>query len=103
MTESAPESEVVRNAEQSRYEVRYGGELAGFAEYEEHADETVFTHTTIDDAFSGKGLGSRLAEYAIEDTVARDRVIRPLCSFIKAYLDKHPDYDAHVIGKGVTR
>ncbi|MGK8504537.1 GNAT family N-acetyltransferase [Nocardia asiatica] len=103
MTEAASESKVVRNDERHRYEVFHGGELAGFADYEERGDETVFTHTEIDGAFSGKGLGSVLAEHAIEDAVARERVIRPVCPFIKAYLDKHPQYDAHVIGKGVTR
>ncbi|QBS41595.1 hypothetical protein DMB37_17120 [Nocardia sp. CS682] len=103
MTAAASESKVVRNDEKNRYEVTYGGELAGFAEYEERDDETVFTHTEIDGAFSGKGLGSTLAKHAIEDVIERGRVIRPLCPFIKAYLDKHPQYDAQVIGKGITR
>ncbi|WTL52506.1 GNAT family N-acetyltransferase [Nocardia sp. NBC_01499] len=103
MTAAASESKVVRNDEKHRYEVFYGGELAGFAEYEERDDETVFTHTEIDGAFSGKGLGSTLAKHAIEDVVERGRVIRPLCPFIKAYLEKHPQYDAHVIGKGISR
>ncbi|MGW4094371.1 GNAT family N-acetyltransferase [Nocardia sp. NPDC004750] len=103
MTESASESKVVRNDERHRYEVFYGGELAGFADYEERDDETVFTHTEVDGAFSGKGLGSVLAKSAIEDVIERGRVIRPVCPFIKAYLDKHPDYDEHVIGKGVDR
>lgn len=103
MTAAASESKVVRNDEKHRYEVFYGGDLAGFAEYEERDDETVFTHTEIDGAFSGKGLGSTLAKHAVEDVVERGRVIRPLCPFIKAYLDKHPQYDAHVIGKGVKR
>ncbi|MEU7764119.1 GNAT family N-acetyltransferase [Nocardia sp. NPDC049190] len=103
MTESAQASTVVRNDEKQRYEVLYNGELAGFAEYEERDDETVFTHTEIDGAFSGKGLGSVLAKGAVEDAITRGRVIRALCPFIKAYLDKHPDHDAHVIGKGIIR
>lgn len=63
----------------------------------------MFIHTEIDGAFSGKGLGTALAESAIEDAIGRGRVIRPLCPFIKAYLEKHAEFDAHVIGKGVTR
>ncbi|WP_309234749.1 GNAT family N-acetyltransferase [Nocardia sp. XZ_19_385] len=103
MTDSTPEATVARNAEKKRYEISYDGKLAGFAEYEERGDETVFTHTEIDDAFAGKGLGKVLAKAAIEDTIELERVIRPLCPFTKAYLEKHPEYDAHVVGKGVTR
>ncbi|MEU7142608.1 GNAT family N-acetyltransferase [Nocardia sp. NPDC046473] len=103
MTAAASEAKVVRNDEKNRYEVFYGGDLAGFAEYEERDDETVFIHTEIDGAFSGKGLGSTLAKHAVEDVIERGRVIRPLCPFIKAYLEKHPQYDAHVIGKGVQK
>ncbi|WP_433527336.1 GNAT family N-acetyltransferase [Nocardia pseudovaccinii] len=103
MTESTPGNKVARNDEKNRYEVFYGGELAGFADYEERDDETVFIHTEIDGAFSGKGLGTVLAKDAIEDAIGRGRVIRPLCPFIKAYLEKHPQYDEHVVGKGVTR
>ncbi|WP_324195114.1 N-acetyltransferase [Nocardia cyriacigeorgica] len=44
-----------------------------------------------------------LAHQAIEDVIARERVIHPVCPFIKAYLDKHAEYDAHVVGKGITR
>ncbi|MFC9896615.1 GNAT family N-acetyltransferase [Nocardia sp. NPDC127579] len=99
---SEPSAAVSRNEDKSRYEVFYGGELAGFAEYEEPGNETVFIHTEIGDAFAGKGLGKVLAKTAIEDVIGRGRVIRPLCPFIHAYLDKHPEYDAHVIGKGAT-
>jgi predicted GNAT family acetyltransferase len=100
MTEATEQSKVLRNADESRYEVRYGGELAGFAEYTERGGETVFTHTEIDPAFGGKGLGSRLAKFAIEDTVERARRIRPECPFIRSYLEKHPEYNADVVGVG---
>jgi predicted GNAT family acetyltransferase len=99
---STPENKVVRHDEKNRYEVFHGGALAGFADYEERDNETVFIHTEIDDAFSGKGLGGALAKDAIEDTIARGRAIRPICAFIKGYLDKNPQYDAHVVGKGIT-
>ncbi|AVH22054.1 GNAT family N-acetyltransferase [Nocardia cyriacigeorgica] len=103
MTDSTVATDVVHNESKHRYEIWYGGELAGFTEYEERGDQTVFTHTEIDDAFGGKGLGTVLAHQAIEDVIARERVIHPVCPFIKAYLDKHAEYDAHVVGKGITR
>ncbi|RJO76491.1 N-acetyltransferase [Nocardia panacis] len=102
MTEAA-QIEVGDNPAEQRYEIRYDGALAGFAEYEEIGDETVFVHTEVDSAFAGKGLGGILAKGALDDVVRRGRVIRPLCPFIKSWLDKHPEYDAQVIGKGVIR
>ncbi|WP_067838283.1 GNAT family N-acetyltransferase [Nocardia lijiangensis] len=102
MTELA-ETKVARNAEQNRYEVYYGGELAGFTEYIERDNDTDFVHTEIDKAFGGKGLGTVLAKEALDDVIARGRTITAHCPFIKAFVDKHPEYDPHVVGKGIQR
>lgn len=98
MTESAVNSKVVRNDDRSRYEIFFDGEIAGFAEYEERDNETVFTYTEVDQAFSGKGLGSSLAAGAVGDAAGRGRAIRPECQFIRSYLDKHSEYDSQVVG-----
>ncbi|MGW6423197.1 GNAT family N-acetyltransferase [Nocardia sp. NPDC055053] len=95
------EPQVVRNADKDRYDVFYDGELAGFAEYVERDNDTDFVHTEIDDAYAGKGLGSVLAKYAVEDVIERGRTITAHCPFIRGWLDKHPQYDAHVVGKGL--
>lgn len=102
-TSTEPERRVVRNAEKNRYDVFYGGELAGFAEYIERDNDTDFIHTEIDGAFAGKGIGSVLARLAVEDVIARGRTITAHCPFIRGWLDKHPEYDAHVVGKGIAR
>ncbi|WP_280462636.1 GNAT family N-acetyltransferase [Nocardia carnea] len=98
MTGTTEESTVVRNADKDRYEVFYDGGLAGFAEYTDRGTETVFTHTEVDSAFEGKGLGSKLAAFAIRDTVDRGHRIRPECPFIRSYLERHSEYAAHVVG-----
>ncbi|WP_067542966.1 GNAT family N-acetyltransferase [Nocardia crassostreae] len=104
MSEQAVAAAVVRNDEQHRYEVWYGNSLAGFAEYREREDgDTVFIHTEVDSAFGGKGLGNLLAHDAVTDAIARGRAIVPRCPFIKSWLDKHPEYDEHVVGKGIKR
>lgn len=96
-----PATSVIRNDDAHRYEVFYGTELAGFSVYEERGDRVVFIHTEIDESFGGKGLGSILARHAVEDVIARQRVIVAQCPFIAAFLAKHPEYDAHVVGKGI--
>ncbi|MEV6767717.1 GNAT family N-acetyltransferase [Nocardia sp. NPDC051030] len=103
MSEQAVAAAVVRNDAQHRYEVWYGNSLAGFTEYRERDDDTIFIHTEVDAAFGGKGLGNTLAHEAIEDVIKSGRVIVPRCPFIKSWLDKHPEYDEHVVGKGIRR
>ena len=85
---------VTHNPEESRYDAHLDGELAGVAVYVLHGEDAiVFTHTEVDDRFEGKGVGSALARFALDD-VRRDgaRHVVPRCPFIKGWIDKHPDY-----------
>ncbi len=75
-----------------RYEITVDGEHAGYAFFELHHGVVVFTHTEVDDAFEGKGIGSQLARAALDDVRSRGLKARPLCPFIKAWIEKHPDY-----------
>src|SRR3954447_10149284 len=93
----ADDARVERNADKHRYELYVGDALAGFAKYRESGNRVVFTHSEVDDAYSGHGLGKLLAAGALDDAVGREKVIVPLCPFIAAYLRKHPDdYTGHV-------
>ncbi|MEU9844295.1 GNAT family N-acetyltransferase [Actinomadura sp. NPDC048032] len=85
-------TEISDNAEQSRYEIRVDGDLAGFAEYERGEGTVVFTHTEVDSAFEGKGVGSALARGALDDVRSKGFSVVPLCPFIKKWIDRHPDY-----------
>ncbi|WP_245400268.1 GNAT family N-acetyltransferase [Nocardia albiluteola] len=101
--EQAKHASVIRNDAQLRYEIWYDDKLAGFAEYREREEDTVFIHTEVDTEYAGMGLGNTLAQGAVEDTIARERTVVPRCPFIKGWLDKHPQYDDHVVGKGIQR
>jgi predicted GNAT family acetyltransferase len=91
--------EVRNNAEQSRYEARVGGELAGYAEYELSDGRIVFTHTVVEDEYEGQGVGSTLARTALDDVRADGtRRVIPRCPFIKDWIEKHPDYQALIRG-----
>lgn len=85
------------NPDQHRYEARIGGVLAGFSEYRLAEGRITFVHTEVDTKFEGKGVGSALARYALDDVRSRgDRTVVPLCPFIKAWIGKHPDYQSLV-------
>jgi uncharacterized protein len=87
---------VRNNPAASRYEAMIDGERAGFAAYQRGTDRVVFTHTRIDPAFEGRGVGSVLARSALDDVIASGMTITPLCPFIAAYIKRHPEYLVHV-------
>jgi uncharacterized protein len=90
---------VTRNEDEHRWEARVGGELAGFAAYRLTDELVVFTHTEVDPAFEGRGVGSTLARHALDDVAEEGtRQVMPLCPFIKAWIARHPDYVPLVYG-----
>jgi predicted GNAT family acetyltransferase len=85
--------QVTDNPDLSRWEARVDGELAGFAEYHRRGSSIVFTHTEVDDAFEGQGVGGAIVRQSLDAIRAggQDDVV-PLCPFYQGWIEKHPDY-----------
>lgn len=91
--------DVTRNEDARRYEARIGDALAGFAEYQRTDELVIFTHTEVDPAYEGRGVGSALARYALDEVRAEGtHQVMPLCPFIKAWIARHRDYVPLVYG-----
>ncbi|GGS93022.1 hypothetical protein GCM10010156_59100 [Planobispora rosea] len=86
------EPTVVDNPEAGRFEILVDGRVAGFAEYRRSGTKVSLTHTEIDPAFEGRGLGSILARGALDASRAEGLSVLPFCSFIRGYIERHPDY-----------
>ena len=86
------DTSVVDSPPQHRFEIRADGELAGFAAYREGEREIVFTHTEIDPAYEGKGLGSVLVRAALDEVRSRGHAVLPACPFVRSFVERHPDY-----------
>ena len=82
------------------YEITVDGRHAGLAAFAEKDGVVVFTHTEVDPAFGGQGIGGRLAQAALDDARSRGLSVVPLCPFIKGWIDKHPDYQDLVRATG---
>ena len=92
-------TEVTHNPGQSRYEAHVDDVLAGVAVYQLSDQLVVITHTEVEPAYEGQGIGSALTRFALDD-VRRDgaRKVLPLCPFVKDWMAQHPDYDDLVYG-----
>lgn len=80
--------------EKGRFEARDdAGELAGVVTYQVTEPIIAYTHTKVDPAFEGQGVGSLLARAVMEDAKGRGRTVVPMCPFLAEWLEKHPEYD----------
>ncbi|MGY1796697.1 GNAT family N-acetyltransferase [Geodermatophilus sp. SYSU D00525] len=82
--QDAPESE--------RYEIRDGDRLLGLAAYSRRGAQVVFTHTEIDPDAEGSGLGGKLVRAALDDVRSRGETVVPRCSFVRGWIERHPEY-----------
>jgi predicted GNAT family acetyltransferase len=82
--------EVRHNQERGRYELKVGGAIAITA-YRRDGDVLSFTHTEVPEELEGQGIGSRLVAGALADLRANGWRAAPLCSFVRHYIDTHPE------------
>lgn len=85
------ETEDVRNnRDANRYELVLPEGMA-IAAYQAREGALLFTHTEVPDALQGKGVASRLIRGALADARAQGLKVVPLCPFVAAYLERHPE------------
>jgi predicted GNAT family acetyltransferase len=84
-------TDVADNPERHRYELPTEGGIA-FVDYAARDGALVFRHTEVPEALSGRGVGSRLVRGALEDARRRGLSVVPLCPFVRAYVDRHPEF-----------
>jgi uncharacterized protein len=75
-----------------RYEIRDGDRLLGVAAYERRGGEVVFTHTEVDGDEEHSGLGSTLVRAALDDVRGKGETVVPRCSFVRGWIERHPEY-----------
>jgi len=55
-------------------------------------DRFIIDHTEVNPEFSGRGVGQKLVESALNYARENHVKIIPLCPFAKAQFDRHPDW-----------
>lgn len=79
------------NEKQHRFEVTVN-DITAFVEYNLFKNGINYTHTEVPSGLEGKGVGSALAKFVLDYAQQNNLRVMPLCPFIKAYIDRHPEY-----------
>jgi hypothetical protein len=83
---------VHNNAARNRYELEVDGHLA-VAVYTLARGVITFVHTEVPAELGGKGVGTALVRGALEDARRQGLKVVVRCSFIRAFMTKHPEFN----------
>ena len=90
MSEPRPAPDVVHDAVQQRFECVVDG-LRCVADYRLADGIMRMTHTFVPPALAGRGLAAALVRAALAHAQANGLRVEPLCSYVRAYMHRHPD------------
>ncbi|WP_350583141.1 GNAT family N-acetyltransferase, partial [Pseudomonas sp. HY2-MNA-CIBAN-0224] len=84
------------NTEQQRFEIDVDGHIA-FEDYEffttSQGEKGIdYKHTEVPEALGGRGIAGYLVKTILDDAAAKHLRVKPTCPYVKAYIDKHPEY-----------
>ena len=93
--------DVTLNEAAHRFELHVDGHAA-VEVFERFPGGIAYLHTIVPKALEGRGFGSRLVRHIFEYAVQNQLKVRPDCSFVKAYIDKHSEYQSISLAHGAT-
>jgi predicted GNAT family acetyltransferase len=100
---AAPDLTIADHAAENRYEAHLGDELAGFLEYRLAGARRILIHTEVLPSFAGRGIGAALARHVLDEALATGARVTPKCPFVRAWLERHPEYVSIVTPKSPRR
>jgi len=89
MNDATPE--IVDNAAEGRFEIKADGGTP-LLQYVRRGNVLHLVHTEVPRAMEGNGYGGALAKAALDAARAGGQKVVPSCPFVRAYIDKHPEY-----------
>ncbi|PJJ61373.1 GNAT family N-acetyltransferase [Compostimonas suwonensis] len=85
--------EIRDNSTLHRFEATLDGEIVGRAYYRPVKGGLIFTHTEVDPAAEGTGVGSALAKTALTSLRETGSGAVLQCPFFRSYVSKHPEFE----------
>lgn len=93
MGDPKPAVEVRHNEAASRFEATVDG-LVSVAGYHRDGNVLRMYHTEVPAALEGRGIAGQLVRAAFAYATAHGLSIDPRCSYVRAYMQRHPETHA---------
>ena len=82
---------IEHNTETHRFAVQLDGHV-GYLSYLLKDGVVNYNHTIVPKALGGRGIGTELVKYALAYARVNHLKVIPGCSFVEAYINKHPEH-----------
>jgi hypothetical protein len=82
---------IFNNTERQQFQVIVDGHLASL-EFRLSNGMIVLMHTEVPEQLAGHGIGSALAEFALNYARTNHMPVKVYCPFVQAYLKRHPEF-----------
>ena len=83
--------EVIKNLENSRFELNVEGHIA-FIDFKQEEQLIKLIHTEIPEEMAGKGIAAILVSKTLEYLESNKNTLYPYCPYVYAYIKKHPEW-----------
>jgi predicted GNAT family acetyltransferase len=87
--------QVTRNSTDGQFEIHAEDKVATLA-YSEREGKIYLIHTEVPKPLEGRGYASALAKTALDYAREHQLTVVPFCPFVRAYLQRHPEYSSLV-------
>ena len=83
--------EVTHNEAENRFEIWIDGQLSKL-DYNHHDNTIVMMHVGVYPDHRGRGIAGKQTQVALEYAKEKNLRVIPMCSYVAAYIRKHPQY-----------
>ena len=84
------ELDITHDPAAGRFQARVEG-LDCVADYRLQGSTMVFHHTGVPRRLEGRGIAAALVRAALAHAQSQGWRVRPLCSYVRAYMNRHPE------------
>lgn len=84
--------ELIKNIADHRFEIQVGKYMA-FIEYKQNGNTVTLVHTEVEPELEGKGAGTAVIEKTLNYIEKNNLKLIPICPFVKAYIQHHPEWE----------